>query len=161
MERKRNENGKEEERNGKEEETKKEKRRNGKETKKVPRLRIAEGLVLCGRCVKTQIHCRAFILFSWGFMGCMGCMGLFGFLWDRPIRPINPIHPIKFHHSLPPFRRIHSLRARYISSLMPPFSLKLLFCHSISPRMSTSHWWMRVMAMLAMVSGERSLIFSR
>ena len=54
-----------------------------------------------------------------------------------PIPPILPILPIPPIH--PPFLFIHSFLALYISSLIPPFSLKSRFFHSIKPRISTSH----------------------
>lgn len=79
-----------------------------------------------------------------GFMGLMGFMGLVGF---RPLAPWSPLNPsIPVFHFFSLFLCIHSLRARYISSLMPPFSLKLRFCHSIRPRWARRiggwGWWL-------------------
>ena len=74
----------------------------------------------------------------------------------KPIKPINP--SLSFLFAVP----LHPLLAGSVHFFLDAaFFLEVALLPLDKAAMSTSHWWMRVMAMLAIVSGERSFIFSR
>ena len=115
--------------------------------------KVFSGVSICSKPFRfvQKITTRGYFspLLVMGRMGNVGEHGLYGVDGHLPITPhiAQIAHSAHYYFSrllspsrpFPKFLFCQSFLARYISSLIPPFSLKSRFFHSMSPRISTSH----------------------